>query len=56
MYLEMLNFTAGLFGVSLNNIPFCFPSTLVLRSRRMNWKLDFSPDTRDMMATVGGAV
>lgn len=25
---------------------FCFPSTLVLRRRRMNWKFDFSPDTR----------
>lgn len=26
-------------------IIFCFPSTLVLRRRRMNWKFDFSPDT-----------
>src|SRR5438046_1847688 len=25
---------------------FCLPSTLVLRSRRMNWKFDFSPETR----------
>ena len=24
---------------------FCFPSTLVLRRRRMNWKFDFSPET-----------
>lgn len=24
---------------------FCLPSTLVLSSRRMNWKLDFSPET-----------
>lgn len=24
---------------------FCLPSTLVLRRRRMNWKLLFSPDT-----------
>ena len=24
---------------------FCFPSTFVLRSRRMNWKFDFSPVT-----------
>lgn len=27
---------------------FCFPSTFVLRRRRMNWKFDFSPVTSAM--------
>ena len=28
---------------------FCLPSTLVLSNRRMNWKFDFSPETKLMM-------
>ena len=35
---------------------FCFPSTLVLSRRRMNWKEDFSPETRDMMGDFLGGV
>jgi len=27
---------------------FCFPSTLVFKRRKMNWKFDFSPLTRDL--------
>ena len=31
---------------------FCFPSTLVLRRRRMNWKLLLSPVTNDMLGSL----
>jgi hypothetical protein len=29
---------------------------LVLSRRRMNWKFDFSPETSDIFAVLGGAV
>ena len=35
---------------------FCFPSTFVLRSRRMNWKFDFSPVTRAATVVIISSV